>query len=114
MRLGIQGIVLEEAGCRHHSSPTIQKVGGIGEAQKVANMAQAYYIPSRAALRGLAHRSDGYVLTPAPRYPNFLCMRVALDQSHLDTCGRRWVKEGEIIMDGYVTPTETGLALVWR
>ena len=70
--------------------PDFQKVGGIAEAQKVANMAQAYYVPvaphcvvSPIGVMATAHA--------CATYPEFPVLRVALDQSHrsLDRRGSR-------------------------
>lgn len=83
--------------------PDFQKVGGICEAQKVANMAQAYYIPvaphcvvSPIGVMATAHS--------CVTYPNFLASEWHWI-NHLDLW-KNWVKEGEIIVNGYVTPTD--------
>jgi galactonate dehydratase len=83
--------------------PDFQKVGGLAEAQKVANMAQAYYIPvaphcvvSPIGLMATAHA--------CMTYPNFLACEWHWI-NHLDTW-KTFVKEGEIIVNGHVTPTE--------
>jgi galactonate dehydratase len=83
--------------------PDFQKVGGLAEAQKVANMAQAYYIPvaphcvvSPIGVMATAHA--------CATYPNFLACEWHWI-NHLDTW-KTFVKEGEIIVDGHVTPTD--------
>ncbi len=83
--------------------PDFQKVGGLAEAQKVANLAQTYYIPvaphcvvSPIGVMASAHA--------CMTYPNFLACEWHWI-NHLDTW-KTFVKEGEIIVDGYVTPTD--------
>jgi len=83
--------------------PDFQKVGGLAEAKKVANLAQAYDIPmaphcvvSPIGVMATAHAC----LT----YPNFLACEWHWI-SHLETW-KTFVKEGEIIVSGYVTPTD--------
>jgi galactonate dehydratase len=83
--------------------PDFQKVGGIAEAKKVANMAQAFDIPvaphcvvSPIGMMATAHAC----LT----YPNFLACEWHWI-NHRDEW-RNWVKEGEIIVNGYVTPAD--------
>jgi len=83
--------------------PDFQKTGGLAEAQKIANLAQAYYIPvaphcvvSPIGLMATAHA--------CMTYPNFLACEWHWI-NHLDTW-KTFVKEGEIIVNGYVTPTD--------
>ena len=83
--------------------PDFQKVGGIAEAKKVANLAQAFYIPvaphcvvSPIGLMATAHACT--------TFPNFLACEWHWI-NHLDLW-KAWVKEGEIIVNGYVTPTD--------
>jgi galactonate dehydratase len=83
--------------------PDFQKVGGIAEAKKVANLAQAFYIPvaphcvvSPIGLMATAHACT--------TFPNFLACEWHWI-NHLDLW-KPWVKEGEIIVNGYVTPTD--------
>ena len=83
--------------------PDFQKVGGIGEAQKVANMAAAYYIPvaphcvvSPIGVMATAHC--------CATYPNFIAAEWHWI-NHLDTW-KNFVKEGEIIIGGFVTPPD--------
>ena len=83
--------------------PDFQKVGGIAEAKKVANLAQAFYIPvaphcvvSPIGLMATAHACT--------TFPNFLaCEWHWINHPDL---WKSWVKEGEIIVNGYVTPTD--------
>ena len=83
--------------------PDFQKVGGLAEAQKVANLAQTFYIPvaphcvvSPIGVMASAHA--------CMTYPNFLACEWHWI-NHLDTW-KTFVKEGEIIVNGYVTPTD--------
>ena len=83
--------------------PDFQKVGGLAEAKKVANLAQTYYIPvaphcvvSPVGLMATAHACT--------TYPNFLACEWHWI-NHLDLW-KSWVKEGEIIVNGHVTPTD--------
>ena len=83
--------------------PDFQKVGGLGEAQKVANMAQAYYIPvaPHCVVSPIGVMATAHACTT---YPNFLACEWHWI-NHLDTW-KTFVKEGEIIIDGHVTPTD--------
>ncbi|HVN93429.1 MAG TPA: mandelate racemase/muconate lactonizing enzyme family protein [Terracidiphilus sp.] len=83
--------------------PDFEKVGGIAEAQKVANMAQAYYVPvaphcvvSPIGVMATCHS--------CATFPNFLCCEWHWI-NHMDLW-TNWVKEGEIIVNGYVTPPD--------
>jgi galactonate dehydratase len=83
--------------------PDFQKTGGLAEAKKIANMAQAYYVPvaphcvvSPIGLMATAHCCTAY--------PNFLACEWHWI-NHLDLW-KGWVKEGEIIINGFVTPPD--------
>ena len=89
--------------------PDFQKVGGLAEAQKVANMAQAYYVPvaphcvvSPIGVMATAHA--------CATFPNLLaCEWHWINHMDLWT---NWVKEGEIIVNGYVTlPDKPGIGV---
>ena len=83
--------------------PDFQKVGGIGEAKKVANMAQAYEIPvaPHCVVSPIGVMATAHACTT---YPNFLACEWHWI-NHLDLW-TTWVKEGEIIVNGYVTPPD--------
>ena len=83
--------------------PDFQKVGGLAEAQKVANLAQTYYIPvaPHCVVSPIGVMATAHACTT---YPNFLACEWHWI-NHLDTW-KTFVKEGEIIIDGHVTPTE--------
>lgn len=83
--------------------PDFQKVGGIGEAKKVANLAQAYYIPvaphcvvSPIGVMATCHSCVAY--------PNFLACE--WHWINYPQYWPNWVKEGQIIVDGFVTPSD--------
>lgn len=83
--------------------PDFQKAGGLLEARKIADMAHTYYVPvaphavtSPIGMMATAH--VGAVI------PNFLVQEFHwIDSPDL---WRNWVKEGEIIEKGYITPPE--------
>lgn len=89
--------------------PDFQKVGGIAEAQKVANYAQVYYVPvaphcvvSPIGMMATVHCSA--------TYPNFIASEWHWI-NHQDLWNN-WVKEGNIIQNGYVTvPDRPGLGV---
>lgn len=83
--------------------PDFQKVGGLSEARRVANLAQIYYVPlaphcvvSPVGMMSTAHACVSF--------PNFLACEWHWI-NHLDLW-KNWVKEGEIIQKGYVTPSD--------
>jgi galactonate dehydratase len=88
--------------------PDFQKVGGISEARKVANMAQAYEIPvaPHCVVSPIGVMATAHACTT---YPNFLACEWHWI-NHTKTFGEgiweTFVKEGEIIIDGHVTPTD--------
>lgn len=83
--------------------PDFQKVGGLAEAIKVANMAQAYDIPvaPHCVVSPIGVMATAHACTA---YPNFLaCEWHWINyQNYWNT----WVKEGNIIVNGYVTPPD--------
>jgi galactonate dehydratase len=83
--------------------PDFQKVGGIAEAKKVANLAQAFYIPvaPHCVVSPIGMMATAHACTT---FPNFLACEWHWI-NHLDLW-KSWVKEGEIIVNGYVTPTD--------
>lgn len=101
MRWGYRGLLQKEA--VDIIQPDFQKVGGLAEAQKVANMAQTYYVPvaphcvvSPIGVMATAHA--------CATFPNFLaCEWHWINHPDL---WKSWVKEGEIIVNGYVTPPD--------
>jgi galactonate dehydratase len=89
--------------------PDIQKTGGLAEAKKIANMADAYYIPlaphcvvSPIGMMGSVHACAAF--------PNFLCLEWHW-VNHPELWDN-WVKEGNIIQEGFVTvPDKPGLGV---
>ncbi len=78
MRWGYRAVLEKEA--VDIIQPDFQKVGGIGEAKKVANMAQAYYIPvaPHCVVSPIGVMATCSLLRLLSQLPG---MRVALDQS---------------------------------
>lgn len=83
--------------------PDFQKDGGLAESQKIANMAQAYYIPvaphcvvSPIGMMATCHA--------CMTFPNFLACE--WHWINFPDHWKNWVKEGEIIHNGYVTPSD--------
>jgi galactonate dehydratase len=83
--------------------PDIQKCGGLAEAQKIANMAQAYYIPfaPHCVVSPIGQMASAHVCAAVP---NFLACEWHWI-NHLDLW-TTWVKEGQIIHDGHITLTD--------
>src|SRR6185312_11671950 len=83
--------------------PDIQKVGGLSEGRKVANMAQAYYVPfaPHCVVSPIGTMSTAHVCASIPNF--LVCEWHWIN--HLDLW-KNWVKEGEIIQKGYVTVTD--------
>ena len=83
--------------------PDIQKVGGLGEAQKVANMAQAYYIPfaPHCVVSPIGTMASAHVCATVPNF--LVCEWHWIN--HLDLW-KNFVQEGEIIKDGHIALTD--------
>ncbi|HEY7210189.1 MAG TPA: mandelate racemase/muconate lactonizing enzyme family protein [Bryobacteraceae bacterium] len=83
--------------------PDIQKTGGLSEAQKIANMAQAYYIPfaPHCVVSPVGTMASAHVCAAVPNF--LVCEWHWIN--HLDLW-RSFVKEGEIIQKGFVTVTD--------
>lgn len=83
--------------------PDFQKTGGLLEARKIADMAHAYYVPvaPHAVTSPVGMMASAHVCAAIP---NFLVQ----EWHWIDSLGlwRNWVKEGEIIEKGYITPPE--------
>ncbi len=89
--------------------PDFQKVGGLLEARKIADMAHAYYIPvaPHAVTSPIGMMATAHVCAAIP---NFLVQ----EWHWVDTIDlwRNWVKEGEIIDKGFITmPERAGLGV---
>jgi len=89
--------------------PDFQKAGGLAEGKKIANLADAYYIPvaphcvvSPVGLMASVHACAAF--------PNFLVLEWHW-VNHQDLW-KNWIKEGEIIERGFVTvPDRPGLGV---
>lgn len=83
--------------------PDFQKTGGLLESRKIADMAHAYYVPvaPHAVTSPIGMMATAHVCAAIP---NFLVQEWHwIDSPDL---WRNWVKEGEIIQKGYITPPE--------
>jgi galactonate dehydratase len=83
--------------------PDFQKTGGLLESRKIADMAHAYYVPvaPHAVTSPIGMMATAHVCAAIP---NFLVQEWHwIDSPEL---WRNWVKEGEIIQKGYITPPE--------
>ena len=83
--------------------PDFQKTGGLLEARKIADMAHTYYVPvaPHAVTSPVGMMATAHVCAAIP---NFLVQEWHwIDSPEL---WRNWVKEGEIIQKGYITPPD--------
>src|SRR5579863_3387015 len=83
--------------------PDFQKCGGLLEARKIADMAHAYYVPvaPHAVTSPIGMMASAHVCAAIP---NFLVQEWHwIDSPEL---WRNFIKEGEIIQKGYITPPE--------
>jgi len=89
--------------------PDFQKVGGLLEARKVADMAHAYYVPvaPHAVTSPVGMMATAQVCAAIP---NFLVQEWHwIDSPEL---WRNWVKEGDIIQKGFIAlPERAGLGV---
>jgi len=83
--------------------PDIQKVGGLSEGRKVANLAQTYYVPvaPHCVVSPLGVMSTAHVCASIPNF--LVCEWHWINFPEL---WKNWVKEGEIIQKGYVTVSD--------
>jgi galactonate dehydratase len=83
--------------------PDFQKCGGLLESRKIADMAHTYYVPvaPHSVTSPIGMMASAHVCAAIP---NFL----AQEWHWIDSPGlwKNWVKEGEIIEKGYITPPE--------
>jgi galactonate dehydratase len=101
MRWGYRELLQKEA--VDIIQPDFQKVGGLAEAQKVANMAQAYYIPvaPHSVCSPIGQMATAHACAT---FPNFLVQE--WHWINFPDYWTHWVKEGQIIVDGYITPPD--------
>lgn len=83
--------------------PDIQKVGGLSEARKVANLAQTYYVPfaPHCVVSPIGTMASAHVCASIPNF--LVCEWHWINKLQL---WKDFVKEGEIISKGYVTVTD--------
>ena len=83
--------------------PDFQKCGGLLESRKIADMAHAYYVPvaPHAVTSPIGMMATAHVCAAIP---NFL----AQEWHWIDSLDlwRNWVKEGELLQQGYITPSD--------
>jgi galactonate dehydratase len=89
--------------------PDFQKAGGLLEARKISDMAHTYYVPvaPHAVTSPIGMMATAHVCAVIP---NFLVQEWHwIDSPDL---WRNWVKEGEIIQQGFITlPERSGLGV---
>lgn len=83
--------------------PDFQKVGGLSEARKVANLAQTYFVPlaPHCVVSPIGMMSTAHACASIP---NFLVCE--WHWINFPDLWKNWVREGEIIQKGYVTVTD--------
>src|ERR1041385_1719030 len=84
-------------------APDLQKCGGLLEGRKIPDLAHTYYVPvaPHAVTSPIGMMATAHV---AAAIPNFLCQEWHwIDSADL---WRNWVKEGEIIQKGFITPPD--------
>lgn len=101
MRWGYRELLQKEA--VDIIQPDFQKVGGLAEAKKVANMAQAYYIPvaPHSVCSPIGQMATSHACTA---FPNFLAQE--WHWINFPDLWTNWVKEGQIIHNGFITPPD--------
>ena len=83
--------------------PDFQKCGGLLEARKIADFAHTYYVPvaPHAVTSPIGMMASAHVCSAIP---NFLAQEWHwIDSPDL---WRNWVKEGDILQKGFITPTD--------
>src|SRR5208282_619978 len=82
--------------------PDIQKTGGLSESRRIANLAQAFYVPfaPHCVVSPIGTMASCHVCATVPNF--LVCEWHWIN--HLDAW-KGWVKEGEIIRNGHVTLT---------
>ncbi len=89
--------------------PDLQKVGGLSEGRKVANLAQTYYVPfaPHCVVSPIGTMATAHVCASIPNF--LVCEWHWIN--HVDLW-RSFVKEGEIIKEGYITvPDRPGIGV---
>jgi galactonate dehydratase len=89
--------------------PDIQKAGGLSESRKIANLAEAYYIPfaPHCVVSPVGTMASAHVCASVPNF--LVCEWHWINHPDL---WKNWVKEGEIIEKGFVTvPDRPGIGV---
>ena len=89
--------------------PDIQKTGGLSESRKIANLAEAYYIPfaPHCVVSPVGTMASAHVCASVPNF--LVCEWHWVNNPDL---WKNWVKEGEIIERGYITvPDRPGIGV---
>ena len=107
MRWGFTSLLQKEA--VDIIQPDFQKTGGLSEARKIANLAEAYYIPvaPHCVVSPVGMMATAHVCATIP---NFLVCE--WHWVNFPDLWKNWVKEGEIIDKGFVTvPDRPGIGV---
>lgn len=89
--------------------PDLQKCGGLSEGRKIANLAEAYYIPfaPHCCVSPVGQMASAHVCATVP---NFLVLE--WHWVNVPDLWKNWVKEGEIIEKGYIAiPDKPGIGV---
>ncbi len=89
--------------------PDIQKTGGLSEARKIANLADAYYIPfaPHCVVSPVGTMASAHVCASVPNF--LVCEWHWINHPDL---WKNWVKEGEIIEKGHIaSPDRPGIGV---
>ena len=89
--------------------PDIQKTGGLSESRKIANLAEAYYIPfaPHCVVSPVGTMASAHVCASVPNF--LVCEWHWINHTDL---WKGWVKEGEIIEKGFITvPDRPGIGV---
>lgn len=107
MRWGFRALLEKQAA--DIIMPDIQKVGGLSEARKVANLAQTYFVPfaPHCVVSPIGTMASAHVCASIPNF--LVCEWHWINHRDLWTT---FVKEGEIINRGYITvPDKPGIGV---
>ncbi|HET7102518.1 MAG TPA: mandelate racemase/muconate lactonizing enzyme family protein [Terracidiphilus sp.] len=83
--------------------PDFQKVGGLAEAQRVANLAQTFYVPlaPHCVVSPIGQMATAHACAT---FPNFLVQE--WHWINFPDYWTNWVKEGQIIVKGFISPPD--------
>ena len=89
--------------------PDIQKTGGLSESRKIANFAEAYYVPfaPHCVVSPVGTMASAHVCASVPNF--LVCEWHWINHTDL---WKTWVKEGEIIEKGFIAvPDRPGIGV---